>query len=412
MFVYKTEKELQEMTQEQRDAYAVAKREYEAKTSKEQIDSAVSKTKEELQAEIDKMKQANEDLATKLQELAESTKGSSDESINDQVDKFIKENHATIKEAFKNRAGALEIKLPALVTTANGALPTALPANFVAERDGVGNIPLRRANLLDYVRTYNTNQKTLAYVEAEPKEGNFAVVAEGEEKPQLDIKWETRWVQPIKFAGWIKVTEEVIEDIPQLRDLIVNYLSGKHDLFKEGQVFSYINTNSTAYVTGQGLSGATTTPNIMDVVLALQAQIINTPNYLDEPDFMGNVVLMNVIDFYKEYGLAKDDNGRPLYNINVNGTNVFMINGFTFVVSKLVSTGNIYLFDGTKIDVTTYSPYKVEIGWVNDDFIKNLFVILGESRGHILIRNHDKRAFVKGSIATIKSDLEQGAPSV
>ena len=66
--------------------------------------------------------------------------------------------------------------------------------------------------------------------------------------------------------------------------------------------------------------------------------------------------------------------------------------------------------DSSKIDVTTYSPYRVEIGWVNDDFIKNQFVILGESRGHIVIKNHDKRAFVKGTIATILADLEPVTP--
>lgn len=412
-FKYKTEKELQDMTAEERDAYATDKREFEQNQTTDKINSALDALKDK---ELKELKELNEQLNIKFQELSENVKGVSNEkTLTEKVEAFIKENHESIKTAFKKKAGMVEIattKDPGTVTTANGTLPVALPANFVAERDGVGNIPLRRASLLDYVRTYATSQKSLAYVEAVPGEGDFAVVSEGGLKPQLDIDWVTRWVSPLKFAGWIKVTEEVIEDIPQLRDLIVNYLRGKHDLFKENQVYSYIDANATAYVTGGPLAGGVTFVNIMDVVNALQVQILNSPNYTDEPDFLGNVVLMNVIDFYKFFAMAKDDIGRPLYEVNVSGVNVFSINGYTFVATPRVVAGEIYLIDGSKIDVTTYSPYRVEIGWVNDDFIRNLFVLLGESRGHIFIREHDKRAFVKGEISEIMTDLEAGSPSV
>lgn len=372
-------------------------------------------TKEEVKAIENQMKAFSdgiETLSTKFQELAESTKAMQEVDVYAEVEKFIAENHSAIKQAFKSGAGTMEIKAPALVTTANGTLPTALPVNYVAETQGVGTIPLRRASLLDYVRTFNTNQKTLAYVEAEPKDGDFAVVAEGGEKPQLDITWATRWAQPIKFAGWMKVTEEVIEDIPQLRDLIVNYLRGKHDLKKEEEVFDAIDNIATAYITGGDLAGSTIMPNIQDVVLAMQTQVLMSPNYTDEPDFIANTVLINPIDFVKEFGMAKDDNGRPLYTISGVGTQVYNINGITYVITRRVAVGDLIVMDGSKVNVTTYSAYRTEIGWVNDDFIKNLFVILGESRGHIFIRKHDERAFVKASIADVKADLENSAPSV
>ena len=183
----------------------------------------------------------------------------------------------------------------------------------------------------------------------------------------------------------------------------------KHDLFKESVVYTYIAANSTTFVTPSPLADSVLMPTIMDVVNAMQLQIINTPNYTDEPDFFGDVVLMNVADFYKYFGAAKDAFGRPLFENGYQGGRTFNYNGYTFVATTRIAAGSIELMDSTKIDVTTYSPYRVEIGWVNDDFIKNQFVILGESRGHIVIKNHDKRAFVKGVIATIIADIEKPA---
>lgn len=374
--------------------------------SKEKLDEIIKEAAEKREKEV---KEINEELKV-LKEEMKSTTTVNWNNVSEKVEKFIAENHDKIKSAFKTK-GTIEIdeeiiKAVGIVTTANGTLPVALPVNYVAQTAGVPNMRLRRPNLLDYVNTYSTNQKSLPYIEAVPGEGEFAIVAEGGVKPQLDINWVTRWAEPQKFAGWIKVTEEAIEDIPRLRDLIVNYLKDKHDLFKEGVVYTYIAANSTAFVTGGPLSGSVKMPTIMDVVNALQLQIINTPNYTDEPDFFGDVVLMNVSDFYKYFGAAKDAFGRPLFENGYQGGRTFNYNGYTFVATTKIPVGSIELMDSTKIDVTTYSPYRVEIGWVDDDFIKNQFVILGESRGHIFIKNHDKRAFVKGSIATIISDLE------
>ena len=193
--------------------------------------------------------------------------------------------------------------------------------------------------------------------------------------------------------------------------MIINYLRAKHDLFKEKTVFAYLNTNATAYVTGGALTKSVAMPTIMDVVGALDSQVLNAPNYVDEPEFIADTVLMNPTDFFKYFRFAKDALGRPLYADGFsNDRKTFTYNGYTFVSTSLVTAGNIIVYDSTKIDVTTYIPYHVEIGWVNDDFIKNQFVILGESRGHIYIKNHDKRAFVKGSIATIIGDIKQATP--
>lgn len=379
--------------------------------TKEQIETA-----EKQIAEFQALKSTNEELNKRVSDMSETLKEMKDaqnvniftDNFEKDIEDFLTKNQDNFRQALKSGNGMFTLdKAVAIVTTANGTLPTALPANYVAYDRGVDNIPLRRPLVLDFVNKFNTNQVVLPYVEASPKEGDFAVVLEGGLKPDLDVKWETNYTTAEKYAGWIKVTEEVIADIPRFRDMVVNYLREKHDLFKEKQVFNYINTNSTAYVTGGALAGSVLMPTIMDVVNALQVQIINTPNYIDEPDFMADVVLLNMADFYKYFGAAKDAIGRPLFADGYRGSRTFRYNGYTFVATTLITAGQVIVMDSRKVDVTNYIPYNVSVGWVNDDFIKNQFVILGESRGHIYIRKHDKRAFVKGSISAIIADIEQ-----
>ena len=408
-FTYKTAEEIGAMSAEEQNKYLADKNTHEASVRKEEIEKAVKPIQEDVTEIKEAQKETSEtikELSESFRQLSETVKGTeSDADAAKTVESWIKENHEAIKSAMKNGAGRMEVKAVGNVTTANGTLPVALPANYAAETLGVDRVPLRRPTLLDYVNTYNTNQKTLPYVEAVPGEGDFEQVLEGGLKPQLDLDWVTRYATPVKWAGYIKLTEEVVEDIPRMRDLIVNYLRDKHDIKKEKDVFAAINTAAVAFSNTGALAAKVASPNLMDVVNAMQLQIVNAPNYTDEPDFRGTVVLINPSDFYLEFGAAKDGLGRPMFDAGYQNSPVFNYNGYMFIATTLVTAGNILLIDPAKVDVTTYSPYKTEIGWTDKDFIYNMFVILGESRGHIVIKNHDKRAFVKGAIATIKSNI-------
>ena len=59
----------------------------------------------------------------------------------------------------------------------------------------------------------------------------------------------------------------------------------------------------------------------------------------------------------------------------------------------------------SKYNTTNYMPYTVKIGWVNDDFIKNQFVILAESRFHAFVKKLDEQAFIYDDIAIIKTAI-------
>lgn len=388
------------MSQETKTIEEVAKQineSIETKATKEEVTA--------LKAELETSKEQAEELNKRFQALTEKTNGMQEIDIVKEVENFLEENHQALKQSFKQKTGVLDIsKAVGIVTTANGTLPTALPANYVAQTEGVKRVGLRRASLLDNVNTFSTNKTTFPYIETVAGEGDFEVVAEGGLKPQLDIDWVTRYATPIKFAGWIKVTEEAIDDIPYLRDTIVNYLKDKHDLFKETQVFSYLNTNAKTFAVG-AMANSVVAPNIVDVVNAILTMVATTPNFVDEQDYSIDTVLLNPIDYFKYFATVKDATGRNLYSDAMLTSGSMDYNGVRFISTQRITAGNIMAFDSRVVNVTTYIPYGVSIGWVNDDFIRNQFVILGESRGHIFVKNLDLRAVVKGSIATIMTAL-------
>ncbi|WP_027380830.1 phage major capsid protein [Chryseobacterium daeguense] len=414
-FKYKTVAEINALSPDEQEKYLADKKTHEDKVRKDEIDTTI---KEALKPLLDGQTQTTKDISdlsetvNTIEETLKSGGVENEQDLRAKVFKYVTDNHAEIVEKMKS-GGKIDIskalgfdvsKAVGTVTTANGTLPVALPVNYVAERQGVPNVRLRRPYLFDVVNTFNTSEKSLAYVEAIPGEGDFAVVAEGAAKPQLDLDWVTRYVTPTKFAGWIHVTDEVLYDIPRITDMIVNYLKDKHDIFKDNQIFAYINTTATAFSAGS-LAGTVVNPNIIDVVNAMQVQVLNSPNYVDEPDFYVDTVLMNPIDFFTYFATVKDAMGRNLYSDQMMLGGSMVYNGLRFISTKQVTAGNIIAFDSSKIDVTSYEPYHVEMGWINDDFIKNQRVILGESRGHIYIKEHDKRAFVKGAIATMITAL-------
>ena len=119
---------------------------------------------------------------------------------------------------------------------------------------------------------------------------------------------------------------------------------------------------------------------------------------------MANLVLVNPVDFYLELVAAKDNEGRPLYP-TASLFNTVVIGGMVIKSDESIPQGKIFVGDLSKYNITDYLSYTVRIGWINDDFIKNQFVILGESRFHAFVKKLDEKAFIYDDIATIKTAI-------
>ena len=408
-FSYKAAEELEQMTAKERDKYAEDKREHEESLQKMMIDDAITPISKE-------MKGVSENLAT-LQEQIKKMYG---ESGVNALKQAITEKAEEIKELYQKGSGVIEIDITKAVgsvatTSGTGAnLPSAAAVQLAG---GLPNVNLRNIPVESFFTKLKTGASIYPYVEVKPKEGDFTAVGEGDAKPQIDLTWETNYAQPKKIAAWVRVTEESIKDVLGLESTIDDFLRKKHDL-KKGKlllngdgsganpkgVLSY----GKALVAGK-MAASIELPNLLDVINACITKIATTHNYEDEASFMPNLVLLNPVDFYIHFTSAKDKQGNYLFPTASLFGNV-TVGGVTIITEESIPTGKIFVGDASQYNVTDYMPYIVKIGWVNDDFIKNQFVILAESRFHAFVRKAGEVAFIYDNIDTIKTAITKPTP--
>jgi hypothetical protein len=119
---------------------------------------------------------------------------------------------------------------------------------------------------------------------------------------------------------------------------------------------------------------------------------------------MANLVMVNPNDFFIQLVSAKDKQGLPLYP-SASLFNQVNIGGVTIIPEESITAGKIFVADMSKYNTTDYEGYNVTIGWVNDDLIRNQFVILAESRMHAFVKKLDEQAFIYDDIDTIKTAI-------
>ncbi len=277
--------------------------------------------------------------------------------------------------------------------------------------DEINSLRLRNQFIEDFCTVTRTGKPVFTYVDYVPKEGAVDFVAEGGTKSQIDLQAVVRTISPNKAAAWTELTEESVTDVPRMEseariNLLKRYILKRQNgiLFGDG-----ISPNPTGITSvAPAFNGATWTgdtkaaPNLYDVMVAVKNQIELAANYTDDVDYYPNVCFINPAD-YNNLLINQDE---KVYTFsNVNGQKLMNIDGIAIVPKKEIPAGKILMGDFTRLEVINYIDYNVRIGWINDDFIKNQFVMLGEGRFYVLVRELDKLAFVYDDIANVETVL-------
>ena len=385
-----------------------------AKFTALQKDLSDAQAKNASKDEILKLHGAIKDQGQALEDFIEEQKTRSIKGFLGQFDDFLKENKSKLEDIKNNRAGVIEFipKLAADITTGSGVDIDTPPLDVSTQ---LGNFNLRNDNnLLSLFTTTSTGSPSYSYTEMIPKEGGYEFVAEGGTKPQIDFKWENRYVTPVKAAAYEILTEESVTDYKRLMSVAKTYLKKQHDLFKVNGVFfgDGVGNNPTgattygrAFVsTGMVDAFALGSSNFMDVVNAIITDIYRTQGFVDEAHYQPSIVLVNPIDFFIQLVGAKDANGLPVYP-QAGLFNEVRIGGVIIKPWIKIPIGSIFVADLSKYNIVNYVPFSIRVGWINDQFITNKFTMVGESRYYQYVKNLDQAAFVYDDIATVKAAI-------
>jgi HK97 family phage major capsid protein len=306
-------------------------------------------------------------------------------------------------DAFKSGIKAkspqvLELKAAATITTGNAAgAADALSREVIP---GIQSSPEEENVILATLSKGTTGSRTILWINREDKDGGAAFIAEGALKPLKDWKYTEESSTAKKVAVRTKVSTEMLGDFSYMESEIRMLL--ERDLLKvvDEKLLSGaggateptgIITNASAYV-GTGLDASITSPTNADAVRAgmLQMRLLNY-----KPD----VVFMNPADV-AALDLLKTSDG---HYIKVE-TDAIMQHVKVMETTE-VEAGSFLLMDTRKWIVRILEDLRIEFGWENDDFSKNLVTVIAEMRLHSYQNSIDAGAVVYDEFATVKTAL-------
>ena len=86
-----------------------------------------------------------------------------------------------------------------------------------------------------------------------------------------------------------------------------------------------------------------------------------------------------------------------------------VIRGLTIIETTRIEKGKFLLMDSSKWMVRPYEALRLEYGWENDDFRKNLVTVIAEMRLHSYHSEVDNGSIVYADFATVMASLEKPA---
>lgn len=291
----------------------------------------------------------------------------------------------------KNARGAdLKIKatLTSATTDAAGSVGDAIAPTRLA---GIQELPQRRMTVRDLITPGQMGGNALEYVQETGFTNGAGMVAETDTKPSSDIKLDLKTTSAKVIAHWMKASKQVLEDIPQLRSMIDQRLNYGLELKEEGQI---LNGDGT----GQNLLGII--PQATDYVAPITLDDVNIIDVLRlamlqaalaEYPATGHV--LNPTDWaYIE--TLKDTIGRYIIG-NPQGATSPTLWRLPVVETQAIAPRK-FLTGAFRQGAQVFDRWesRIEVGYVNDDFIKNLVTILGEER--LALAVYRPEAFITG----------------
>jgi len=386
MFKYKTDAEVQAMTEQEANDYAIAKRAHEADLQTKAIDLAVKGAKDAFDVELKKVKDDNTELALKVTELE--TKG-----VKSVVKTFvdeIKENKDALKAIAKG--GNAEIVMKA--DTLRASIATDPSGLFIG---GIGQLQRVKRSLYNFFPKITVGKGNhsgiIRYIDWDEATTVKAAasVAEGVAFAESTAKFKGYSLTLQKIGDTLPVSEEFFEDDVMAASELDMFLATNVEDKVDSQLV--IGDNTGTNLKGLVSSAPAYTPvasgitdaNIYDLVAKVSESITSVGGAKYSPDF----VAMNIADINK-LKLKKDTTNNYVFNFNDP-----RIDTLNIIEDNNVVANTLYLGDSRYARIYEMSGVVVSKGYNGADFVEDMQTLKARKRLNLLIREADKTGFRK-----------------
>lgn len=316
---------------------------------------------------------------------------------------FIKSN-----ESYKDLLGKKQIAAEIEVTKADLAAMSetkVMSTGLVAPiyDPVIQEAPRQELKIRDLIPTTPVNEgNAFTYFKEKLHTRGAGPVDEGGVKPTSNVTFEQKTDTIKKLAVWMPITDEALDDVPQLYSFVQELLRYDLKLEEEGQILkgdgldknlNGLMTQATEFAAALSKSGDTPIDTIRRAIYQVRKQSKRG----------ADAVVMTELD-WMNIELLKDAENRYLF-ANLQGLVTPVLWGRPVVASESMdegdgsTTGGEFLVGSFAQGARIYDRmgYTFKVGMVNDDFVKNQRVLLVEERLGLAVRR--PYAFVKGAFA-------------
>lgn len=312
-------------------------------------------------------------------------------------ERFVEDERVKSFLSNEPTSGKIDARFKATITSATtnaaGSAGAGVP---VTRLPGVLELPQRRMTIRDLISSGRMDGNSLEYVREVGFTNSAAPVAEGAVKPESDLQFDLVSTSAKVIPHWMKASRQILSDFSQLRSVIDQRLMYGLAYAEENQL---LNGDGT----GQNLHGIL--PQASDftapITIASATEIDNLRLAMlqaELAEFPSTGVVLNPADWGR-IELEKDTTGRYIIG-NPQGTIAPTIWGLPVVTTKAIAI-DTFLTGAFKMGAQLFDRWdaRVEVGYVNDDFTRNLVTILAEER--LALAVYRPEAFVVGDFGNV-----------
>lgn len=275
------------------------------------------------------------------------------------------------------RSDRVSVSFKAAITSATTNAAGSAGDLIVPQREAVIGLPQQRLTIRNLLNVTPVSSGSVERPRLIARPTGAGMVAEGAKKPESNMQWGMETVPMRVIAHWIKASRQILDDVPQLQSMVdveLRYgLAVKEEeqlLFGDG--------------TGQNLNG------MMENAVSFDPAIIDVtaPTLIDKigmailqgslTDIAPDGIVLHPSDWWR-IRLTKDADGK--YIMGDPGMVVQpSLFGLPVVPTKAQEVDNFLV--GAFNAQTLYDRWeaRVEAGFENDDFTRNMVTLLAEER--------------------------------
>jgi HK97 family phage major capsid protein len=270
---------------------------------------------------------------------------------------------------------------------------------------GIKADALRSEHIRSLLPTGSTSAQTISYVkEANPEDG-AAAVSEGSTLAQSDIDLVESTVKLEKIGTYLRITEEMMNDIPALTSFLSARIPQRILAAEDNEILNGdgstpnldgLFTDGTAFAAG-GFANAIESANEYDALMVAL-------NQLQLANYKANVILLNPTDLHKIV-LLKSTANEYLKNQIYQGLQP-SIAGVPIVTNTAVTAGKFLAMDSNRAtQLWVRQNLAVEFSKEDSTNFRDGFITVRATE-RVALSNYEPKAIVQGTFSTAKTALE------